>query len=102
MSDVPYLLVRELEHSLAECMVLRADGTLHARSCMNAQVNSVWYTCSPACVEAQKARSAARAWLEYHKPSVPKLRAPQRPHIVMEVGRELFVAEALRIDAQDR
>jgi len=102
MSNVPYLLVRELEHSLAECMVLRADGTLHARGCMNAQVNSVWYVCSPACQEAQKVLATAREWLKYHKPSVPKLRAPQPLKTPLEVLEDLHAAKRLRIDAQDR
>ncbi len=99
-AHTPYTLVRALEHSLAESMVLRANGTLHMRGCLNAQVNSTWYPCSPNCVEAQNTLKSARAWLAEHIPSVPKLRAPTRPLSTMEVFRQLHVGEKPRIDAQ--
>lgn len=73
-----YTMMRDMAYSLARSMTQRANGTLHARGCFNAQVCSQWYGCSPTCIEDNERLRVARAWLEEHRPVVPKMTVPGR------------------------
>lgn len=50
----PMAVISQFHAMLTRSMVRRANGTVHLRTCRNANVNAQWYACQDACTEAQE------------------------------------------------